>query len=204
MALNANALTTVENVRLQLEIPLASVDADLTAKLENLINAASQAIENFTKRKLVQSIHTEFGDGDRSTLYVTRQWPITQVNELWIDGSSEFTDTSAQLASDQFAIVDDGAAVQLIKGRVFSFGNYNVKVIYQAGFATTPSDLQFACDQYCEWLFRMQERRDIGRSSKSKGDESVSMSQALPEHIQKLLEPYMRVEFANPRSVRTS
>ena len=52
MALNANALTTVENVRLQLEIPLASVDADLTAKLENLINAASQAIENFTKRKL--------------------------------------------------------------------------------------------------------------------------------------------------------
>lgn len=203
MALNANALTSVDNVRILLDIALGDLDADLTAKLEKLINAASNAIEAFTRRSLKQITHTEFSDGDRSTLLITREWPITQIDELWIDNSSEFSDTSAKLDTDQYAIVDDETAVQLIKGRVFSFGNYNVKVVYQAGYAIAPSDLELAADLYCEWLFRFNERRDIGRTSKSKGDESVSMLQNVPDQIKTLLEPYVRMEVPNPRSVRT-
>ena len=203
MALNPNALTSVENVRIQLDITLGDLDADLTIKLEKLINSASSAIESFTRRNLKQNTHTEFADGDRSTLLITREWPITQIDELWIDNSSEFTDPSAKLDSDQLAIVDDQTAVQLVKGRVFPFGNYNIKIIYQAGYSNVPSDLELAADLYCEWLFRFNERRDIGRTSKSKGDESVSMLQLVPDQIKALIEPYVRMEMPNPRSVRT-
>ena len=203
MALNQNSLTTVENLRIQLEIAPADVDAAMTAKLEKLINAASSAIEGIAKRSLKINTHTEFADGDRSTLFIPKEWPIVSVNELWIDNSSEFTYLSSQLDSYEFAIVDDNTAIQLTKGRVFPFGNYNIKVVYQAGYSTVPSDLELAADLYCEWLFRFNERRDIGRTSKAKGDESVSMLQQIPDQIRLLIEPYIRLEIPNPRSVRT-
>lgn len=196
MALNANALTTVANVQVWLKIPDSEMTTELTEKLENLINAASQSIEEWTERILHLTEHTEFQDGRRNDKTITRQWPIWQIKELWIDSGQEFTDSRFQLDPSEYAVVDDDQAIQLLRNRQFSSGTYNVKIIYDAGYSTIPSDLTQACNVYVEWMYLYNERNDVGRLAKTKSDESTSIQEAVPALVKSLIMPYTRYEFS--------
>lgn len=200
MALNSNALTTVEAVRIQLDIPLASVDADVTARLENLINTTSESIEQFLERRLNSDTYTETQDGRNSGRLVPRQWPITSITSIHIDFERAFGADTLVDAGD-YSIVDDETTVEIFE-RLFPNGRNNIQIIYTAGFATIPSDLAYACDAFCEWLEHFNSRQDIGRTNKSKGDESVAMGQKIPPLIRELIMPYKRFEFPTPTPIR--
>ena len=196
MALNSNALTTVDNVQAWLKIPDSEMTPELTERLEALINASSQSIEELTQRVLVLTEHIEFQDGRRNDKTVLRQGPIIQIKELWIDGGQDFTDSRFQLDPSEYAVIDDDTAVQLLKNRLFASGTYNVKIIYDAGYADIPSDLVQACNVYVEWMFAYNERQDVGRLAKTKGDESSSIQEEIPALVKTLIGPYVRYEFS--------
>jgi len=199
VALNPNALTTVEAVRIQLDIP-SPLDADQLLRVENLINSTSESIEQFLKRRLNSDTYTERQDGRNSGRLLTRQWPITAITSIHIDAEGLFASDTLVDAAD-YTIEDDETMVEIIN-RLFPFGRRNIKIVYTAGFATIPSDLAYACDMYCEWLERFNSRQDIGRTNKSKGDESVAMSQRVPPVIQQMIMPYTRMEFPTPTPIR--
>ena len=182
--LSQYALTTVYNVRVQLGIPSTKLDLDLIRKLERLINACSSAIEEQTERLFVPRASSEIYDGRGTDRFVPRHWPINSISELWLDGSKKFTDTNNILDPSEYAIVDDSTAIELL-GRRFPSSSYSVKIVYNHGLL--PYDISYACDLYCEWLYRLNDREDIGRATRSKGDESVNVEQSVPKVILDLI-----------------
>lgn len=199
--LDQYALTTVNNVRIQLGMPSTALDADIIARIERLINVGSSAIESYTDRFFRSRSFSEIYDGRGTNTFVPAQWPINSITELWIDQSSEFTDPVNILDADEYHIMDKATTIELLN-RNFSTGRASVKIVYNAGYNSIPYDIAYACDLYVEWFYRFNEREDIGRSTRSKGDESVNLEQGMPKVVMELISKYKRIEFggSSPRS----
>lgn len=197
--LSQYALTTVFNVRVQLGIPSTKLNLDLIRKFERLINASSAAIEEQTERLFVPRSTIEIYDGRGTDRFVPRHWPINSIAELWLDSSSKFTDTSKMLDASEYAIADDQTSIELLDRR-YPSSRYSVKIVYNHG--KLPADISYACDLYCEWFYRLNEREDLGRATRSKGDESVNVEQSVPKVVMDLIMKHKRMEFggATPRS----
>lgn len=189
MALRLNALTTLSQAKAQLGIPASETSLD--ARVELLINVASQHIETWTGRKLKSQAHTQFFDGRRQNCLVPAEYPVTAVAELRVDQSHEFADPST--VWDNYVVTDDGMTVTLLDCYLPQ-GYHNVKLSYTAGYTEIPADLEYGCLLLVEWLYRFKNAGDIGRTSKNKGDESVGILQQIPEVILEHLKPYKRLE----------
>lgn len=196
MPLIASALTTVEVARQHLNVPIS--DTSQNARLELLINAATQRIETITDRQLKERSHVEYRNGRRSNILTLRQWPITSVQQLYIDDTNEFSQSTLIDPSD-YRITDNGDGILLLS-TYFNQGYHNLKVVYTAGYNATfhpgkLAELELACLWLVEWFYRHRERGDMGRVSKSKGDESVGILAAMPPMIREILDDYKRLEF---------
>lgn len=189
MALNGNALTTLALAKKWLKIPTTVNDQDDMVEL--LINGFSQEIEAFTQRKLKSQVITETKHGRGTNLILLREWPVTAVSELRIDGGSLFTDPATIVDSADYTIADDGNSLLLIGG-TYPRGYNNIRITYTAGYATVPSDLEQACLDLCFWRYRTRESGDIGRKQKGKASESEQWHQEWPPSIVSAVMRYKR------------
>ena len=188
------ALTTLERAKEQCQIPDAETEIDNI--MTRFINEASQRIENMTKRKLKSRTFTEYQDGSGNSRILTRQWPVISVAEVWLDSSSEFTDAAKMVDSSYYHIDQQNEGLVMRGGcRKFTRGIRNVKLVYDAGYATIPADLEGACLWMIEFLYEARSDERIGTSTKSKGDENVSFLQDVPEFIKDTIDKYTRFEF---------
>jgi hypothetical protein len=196
MPLSSAALTTLDVARAHLNVP--NSDTSQNARIELLINAATQRIETITDRQLKERSHVEYRNGRRSNILLLRQWPVTSVHQVYVDQSNQFAETSL-LDPSAYRISDEGNGVILLN-QYFEQGYYNIKLVYTAGFNSTYhagklAELELACLWLVEWYYRHRERGDMGRVSKSKGDESVGILAAMPPMIKEILDDYKRMEF---------
>jgi len=194
MALNANALTTLAFAKTYLKIPVGETSQD--SIVEFCINAASQEIESDTNRKLKAQSITEFQHGRNGNIIVLREWPINSITSLAIDQSALFTDPATLIDADDYRISDDLNSVVMIN-RTFPNGFNNIKIIYNAGYASVPSDLENACLWLTTYYYMMRQNQDIGRTSKGKGDESVTILQQAPGVVKDAINRYKRMEIPN-------
>jgi hypothetical protein len=190
MALNANALTTVATMKSHLAITSSLEDT----RLELFINAASEVLEKYCDRKFKSATYTEIHSGSGNNILMPLQYPLISITELRIrtDFSTLWTDATTLIASTEYAIIDDSQSVQYNGAIARGFGN--VRLIYVAGFATIPSDLELACIWAAEWFFKHRERGDMGRTTKSKSDESVGILASMPPMVLEIASAYKRTE----------
>jgi len=167
MALNANALTTLNMAKTYLKIPLAEASQD--SLVEFFINASSEMIEKETDRRLKSQSSTDYKHGRNSNLVLLSQWPVNSITELRIDNSSNFTDASTLVNSDEYRIADDSNSL-LILSRVFPKKGYNnIKITYNAGiFDTSIWTWNMLVFGWFSHHHKMRTAEDIGRQSKSK------------------------------------
>lgn len=195
----AGDLTTLANV--QAWIPnLGSADATL---LNRLITAESQRIQNWLARgQLASASYTETYDGKNTLSMPLKQFPITAVASLTVDGVSiplaqpasptnpapsgyVFTDT-------MLSLVGGGWPFDQYR---FTRGYQNVIVAYTAGYASGSNDF-LILEQACIELIatRYMERQRIGQKSKSIAGEVVSFFTGdMPDSVKAMLKPYRRV-----------
>jgi len=192
MALNANALTTLNQAKTYIKIPLSELSQDSLVEL--FINAASDLLETETNRVLKAKTITEYQDGRRQNIIVTKEYPINSVDELWIDNYSKFTNPSDQVASADFDVTDEESSILYIQSS-FPKGYRNIKIVYNAGYATIPADLEHACLWLVFWYAKIRNAEDIGRSSKSKEGETVSYLQAMPQEVKDCILRHKRTDF---------
>lgn len=200
--LDTYALTSVDNVRVQLGMPGTALNDTLIRKFERTINAASAHLEEYMRRRILVREYTENQDSRGGNYIITKEFPIQSVSEVWFDHSRAFTDPANQLPSTGYAVADDGVTIETLD-RNLPHGRQVVRVKYQGGFPTVPHDISRACDLLVEWWYRFEQREDIGRSNKSKGDESTVIAQDTPPLIYGLCEPYRRLDLvgASPTSM---
>lgn len=195
MALSPYALTSLAVAKSHLNI--SSGDTSQDARLELLINAAAQRMESMTDRALKSRSHVELRSGRRSNIITLRQWPITLVTQINVDSSSKFQSDTVIDPSD-YAICDDENSVGLLND-YFATGYNNVRVSYVAGYNSMDhigqlADLEVVNLWLVEWFYRHRERGDMGRTSKSKGDEAVGILAEMPPMIKEALLEYKRTD----------
>ena len=201
VSLNSNALTLLSAAKDYLDVPASNTDYD--DRVTRMINQASSLIESHTKRILVTQEHTEFYDGRKSNRIILNQFPIIGGSAtgnkplLYI---SQIRDFSTAVDPDGYYFNDN----EIIYPSIFPKGTRNIKVVYSAGLGsvdpiaetnTLPPDLELACLDTILWLYDSRTDRRIGKTSKNKGDESVSYATGLPQRIAEYLDKgYTREE----------
>jgi hypothetical protein len=192
MTLNANALTTVAVAKDHLGIP--SSDTTQDSRIEMFINVVSDRISNYCERQLVAANIIDVCHGGMSNMLMLQEWPINSVTEIAIDNTGVFG-SGTVIDAATYRVIDEGT---LLYNSTFPYGYGNIRIKYNAGYATIPGDIQMACLLFVEWLYRFRSTQNIGRTGFSKGGESVTILQDMPPIIKSLLEPYRRTEFSVP------
>lgn len=191
MALNFNALTSIANLKFELNIK--ADDNTQNSILELYINAASQNIETYCDRKFkVPTVaYVEYHDGGAMDYILPKQYPVTEIVDLRIDAEREFGSDSI-VDTEDYEIADEGETIT--SDRIFPYGRQNVQLTYKAGFSQVPADLELACMWLAAWYYKQRARGDLGRTSVSKGDESVGVLAEIPKQIIQHIEKYKRTE----------
>jgi hypothetical protein len=194
MALNANAFVTLAQAKGYLKIPLLDLTQD--SIVEFFVNASSDLMESEMDRKIKSQSLTEYYDGKINNILMLKEYPIVSISSVKFDASGQFSGSETTVPSTDYGITDDNNS--LYYRGYFPAGYKNIQVIYTAGYATVPMDLQNACLWAVMYYYQMRENKDIGRTSKGKGDESISILQELPQEVKNAIARHRRLEVSSP------
>jgi len=111
--------------------------------INQMIAAASNEIENYTKRKLrgrtygANGLPADYYNGDDLPRLYTKQYPIVSVTSIHDDNVRAFSSTTLKASTDYVVWKDEGI-VELYsnaaKGSTFQKSIGNIKLIYTAGY----------------------------------------------------------------------
>ena len=156
------ALTTKEKVKEYLGITVTDYD-DL---LDSLISRMSTFIEQYCNRSFDEAEHTEQYDGTlrNSGLIRLNQIPVSAIASIHDDTTRAFG-TETLIEASKYVFYGDSGVVQLDHGYEFKIGYQNIKVVYTAGYATIPGDLEQATIELVAYKFQVRGKEGI-RSEK--------------------------------------
>lgn len=186
-------MTLATLAQLKTQLNFKQSDTQFDAKLTMFLDAASAWVETYCNRIFASATYTELFHGNRSNLLNPRQWPITAVTELRLSSERAWTDANTLVDSKEYDINTDGLGLVFYAGH-FPLGFNNVRLIYTAGYAIVPSDLQLACLWAGEWFYLHNNRGDSGRTSVGKQGESIGILADIPPMIKSILQSYKRIE----------
>lgn len=164
MALAANGLVTVEEVREAIEVP----DAVQTSRLESLIGYASGEIESRLGRILrSQAYAQELYDGYGGNSLNLNQYPVTEVSAIDFLDIAYPASWTAMLSGLATAVIEPRWRRKIIlRGASFPpCGKGVVRVSYTAGFTTIPDELKEFCLMLVSREFRISDKRLVGVKS---------------------------------------
>jgi len=142
----------------------------------NLIERASEAIENYCRRKFTSTQYTEYHDGRGEPRLVLNHRPIISVTSVHDDldrafGSGALIDSGDYITRDDEGIIEYLGSASTFPSTAACFydGQLNVKIVYTAGYATIPADVGQACIMLCALLYNRGKQQADGIKSESHG-----------------------------------
>lgn len=195
-------LTTLSAVKAYLGIEIGETEGDKL--LNSLISSESARFVGLVGRDIAQKTYTETFDGNdprirarpvltpfpTSTMgaspmigtvgwaFNPLQFPIISITSLTINGTA--VPVRPSLDGDGYVIIEN-RRIELV-GYSFTTGVGNATLVYVAGYATIPADVDRAVAQMVAFEFRKRDR--LGQRSKSVGGETISfVDDWLPEEV---------------------
>jgi hypothetical protein len=176
--MNFEDLTTLDAVKgwLSLGGPPGSGQAAMTnvddELLTRLITAASVTIQSWLNRSLHSQDWIEVRDGLGSTRFSFAAWPVTNVSQVLIAGTT--VPPVPQVTPGQlWQPLPYQTGYSFTPTQLFVQGHpvprlpQCVTLVYTAGYSTIPQDIEQACVELVAWKYR--ERQRIGQSASSTG-----------------------------------
>lgn len=138
-------------------------------RIQELIDQASNMFETQTGRKIEQATYNESVDGNGLTRMIINQFPIISVASLSIKESS--TLTHVLVIVDDLVIYKPQGWVEInidsTLVSVFSKGQQNITIQYDAGYVIAPDDIKMAISQLTATGFRRIDRQQGVHTSKA-------------------------------------
>jgi len=132
-------LTSLQNFKTMIK----KTDDTNDSFINRIIAAATNEVENFTKRKLrgrtygANGISADYYNGDGANKIFVKQYPIISVTSLYDDIDRDWGASDLKASTDYIIWKDDGI-IELYsdadKGSIFSKDIGNIKLIYTAGY----------------------------------------------------------------------
>lgn len=193
MSINTYALCSLTDVKLFMGVTGANSDMD--DLLSELINRFSVLFETHISRNILSRSYTETHDGGDFYMLFTAQYPIISVESIHDSSDWSWTD-STLIDSDEYMVTSGGRFnVVVLKSTTFTDYLENVQIIYTAGYATVPEDIQQCIIEEVARSYKNKE--EVGVTSKSLSDGSVSYSaQGLLTKTLLVLDRYKRLGVA--------
>jgi hypothetical protein len=198
LSLNSYALTSVANVKANLDITSTAWDATVFI---TLINSCTDWIEKYCGgRRFVDpgSDVTEYYESpfdvgapaDRITRFISvKSWPIISVTSLSFRTSPSNPWTGVIQPVENYDVYLPEGQIYLRVG--VPRGPQAVKIIYRGGYAAIPSDLEYACiKMVSKEFFR---RKAEGKTLERTGGNIVQWSEGLDEELKDVLSAYRRI-----------
>jgi len=180
-------LTSLEAVKRHLG--LSGTEHDVL--LEEMIAAASEAIENFCGREFANGERTEYHDGGVQALVLAAR-PVESVDSVHDDPAGVFADGS--LVDPSRYVVDELSGLIELKSGAFARGCRSVRIVYTAGYETPPDDAACACVLLVAHTFhRALQGAEGVRSEKLGGYSAEYGDEAWPGAVLGLLWAYREV-----------
>lgn len=159
------ALTTLPKLKLHLGIAHAREDN----KLAQILAGVEEAVIGHCGRRFESASYTEYLDGTGRPLLRLKNRPVTAITSVHVDaagyyghGSDSFGSTTEWVlginyAPKSLAASEENAGLLLAitnssfagPASLWPLGAGNVKVVYTAGYATIPRDLELAVQLLC-------------------------------------------------------
>lgn len=179
-------LTTLADLKLWLQIAPANTSQD--ALLTDLIGSASDYIQTWLNRTIAIQAYSEARDGKDQDVMLFANYPVSAVSAVQV-GSVV---VPASPDGIQPGYVFDTTRLILLGSYAFARGRMNCKFGYTAGYATTPREIQRACNEMIGLRFKNKDR--IGVSSKTLANEVIAFSQGdMTDNIEQVLQNYKKV-----------
>lgn len=180
MPLAANALTSLEAVKLYLKLNTVQLSEEEITLLEDLINACSTAIENYCGRKFKEQTFEEEYDGTGKRHLLLNQYPVKLINSISVDDDV--------LDPGEYKIKKNNG-VLIRNNSIWPVGDINIFVSYTAGLTEIPSPLELACKYYVMSFYKA----DVASFSTTFQEGFVFRPEALPAQVKALVAPYKKV-----------
>ena len=175
--------TTLANAREYLGVKTANDDN----LIDWLIKSATAFITNYLSRDILSAHYTEYRDGAGGVILSLLNSPVTAIATLEVDGVAIPLAASTVAAGYTF----NDRQIYL-RGYQLNRGFQNVKIVYTAGYAAVPDDLQQACLELV--AFKYRSRDWTGQSSKIIGGENVTyITKEIPDAVLGTLKRNSRV-----------
>jgi hypothetical protein len=175
------------------------------AKINVIIPAISQAVKTYCGTSFVDfysSNKTEFFDitDDGTTAVMTDESPLVSVSQVQERESQAddyvtlITENSDNSGKYEYVIDTDLDMIRRTtdsKDKAFPKGRKAVKVVYRAGYASTPEDLKLACFDLIKYYLK-DERKDrlsiAGAQIQNPVSTSLKDNIDFPDHIKRILD----------------
>lgn len=205
------ALTSRVNIKTLLGVS----DTSLDEIIDLLIPQADAIIKGYLKRDIEQVTYTEYYSGTGNQIVVLNQAPVQSIISVhedgdgyYGDGTDAFSTSTALIQGTDFVLrKDDNTATEVSgSGILYRIGKLwprpylrlhnqlsstpsqgigNIKVVYVAGWATVPADIEFAANKL---VISMIGSRDKAERLESESIEDYSYTLAASEDESRLLD----------------
>ena len=160
--------------------------------LLDLITDVSSLIETYCDRHFEADDYIEYQDGLGEDYFLTDEWPINSIASIYDDPDREFTSSSLVDSGyytyypyeGKVMLVATGAIIGVNLYTVFSTSQRGIKITYNAGYTTIPSDLKMIASEIMMKKFKnIQDKRTGITSIGSAGESfSITLTDVLPDH----------------------
>lgn len=202
------ALTTLERVKLELEIPPEETKKDY--KITSVINGASARAERMTGRQFKSRTRSYIGDtglerldgtGKRTlrlphapVISISSLKPAPDANPLVQGWNADFTlDRGSGLVTLNNTVFEKRPAIVeavYVGGFIEDITLYSQTLLEEFGYQYAAADLQMQMTRLCALIFRNSDEKNDGISSRSSGDSQVTLSGKWPDDILETLDSY--------------
>ena len=181
---SGNDLTTTAAFKTAFNITTASHNT----MIQNIITEMSEQIQGHPKidQYFKAANYTEYYNGDGTQFLVLRKIPINSITSIHDDIDRAYG-ADTLIDSDDYSFDADSGIVEFDLDYMTK-GVKNVKVIYNAGYATIPSDVKMACEKlvFAEYIER------VGGVNIAESDMLIYRPDKLRKEAWKQLEVYFK------------
>lgn len=187
---DSQSLTSRSKAKVYLQ--LNQSDVTYNEFIDDLIDGVSAGIEEYTARKFVSRSYTEYYDGDGTRVLLLRQFPIVSITSIHDDPDRNYN-SDTLIDADDYVSDDDIGKVTLVDIDAFTKGIHAIKVIYTAGYASVPKNIQLAAHVWIADIFNRAVMGADGEESESIGQHSVTFNaDEMPKRARSLLRPFKK------------
>ena len=166
--------------------------AEDQAMVEKLITAASVWANNATSRLLAARDLTEVYDGRDSAVLFARNYPINAITSIHQDEDRAFPAGTLVAAADYVYSTSGPRTITAVNDVVWELGTQTIQVVYNAGYAVVPDDLENAILILVDLWYKAHDAHRFGVTSVGVADQRIAYELGIPGQVRYIVEPYTK------------